>query len=186
MSSPMGKYSLAAIALGIVAIILSSVATGLVLVQPAKPAPTTRDFFLVAGEWKTTLSNTTLPAGSMLTNGTVLTQDWVISGPTKVDVERYRWDPVALVVNKGDTVKVTVHVVNGRDHTFIISGSGDVIEPEDGIAAIGSGGAYASAAAKMLMKHTDLDARSIVKESLAVAAEICIYTNDNISVEELS
>ncbi len=117
----MGKYSLAAIALGIVAIILSSVATGLVLVQPAKPAPTTRDFFLVAGEWKTTLSNTTLPAGSMLTNGTVLTQDWVISGPTKVDVERYRWDPVALVVNKGDTVKVTVHVVNGRDHTFIIN-----------------------------------------------------------------
>ncbi|HLC17977.1 MAG TPA: ATP-dependent protease subunit HslV [Thermodesulfobacteriota bacterium] len=77
-------------------------------------------------------------------------------------------------------------IIADRDHTFIISGSGDVIEPEDGIAAIGSGGAYASAAAKMLMKHTDLDARSIVKESLAVAAEICIYTNDNISVEELS
>src|SRR3989337_1803233 len=120
MSSPMGKYSLAAIALGIVAIILSSVATGLVLVQPAKPAPATRDFFLVAGEWKTTLSaGTVLPAGSMLTNGTILTQEVTLT--QSLDVERYRWDPVALIVNKGDTVKITIHVVNGRDHTFIIS-----------------------------------------------------------------
>ncbi len=107
--------------IAIIALVFAGISTGLVLVKPAGPAPVTRDLFLVAGEWKTTLSNTTLPAGSMLTNGTVLTKDWVLSGPTKVDVERYRWDPAVLVVNKGDLVRVTVHVVNGRDHTFIIS-----------------------------------------------------------------
>ena len=122
MGTSVGKGFVYAVAiLAIVAIVLAGVSTGLVLVRPAPPSPVTRDFFLVAGEWKTTLSNTTLAAGSMLTNGTVFTQPWVISGPTKVDVERYRWDPVALVVNKGDTVRVTVHVVNGNDHTFIIT-----------------------------------------------------------------
>lgn len=122
MSASTGKGVVyGAAILAIVAIVLAGASMGLVLVRPAGPSPVTRDFFLVAGEWETTLSNTTLAAGSMLTNGTVLTRDWVISGPTKVDVERYRWDPVVLVVNKGDTVRITVHVVNGRDHTFIIS-----------------------------------------------------------------
>lgn len=77
-------------------------------------------------------------------------------------------------------------IVADREHTFIISGNGDVIEPEEGIAAIGSGGAFALAAAKMLLRHTDLDARTIAEEALKAAAEICIYTNDSISVEELS
>mgnify|MGYP003411302747 FL=1 len=77
-------------------------------------------------------------------------------------------------------------IVADREHTFIISGNGDVIEPEEGIAAIGSGGAYALAAAKMLIRHTALDARTIAEEALKTASEICIYTNDSISVEELS
>ncbi|MFQ5441376.1 MAG: ATP-dependent protease subunit HslV [Thermodesulfobacteriota bacterium] len=77
-------------------------------------------------------------------------------------------------------------IVADREHTFIISGSGDVLEPEDSIAAIGSGGPYAAAAARMLMKHTDLDARAVAEEALTTAAGICIYTNDNISIEELS
>jgi len=77
-------------------------------------------------------------------------------------------------------------VVADREHTFIISGSGDVLEPEDSIAAIGSGGPYATAAARMLMKHTDLDARAVAEEALTTAAGICIYTNNNISIEELS
>jgi len=77
-------------------------------------------------------------------------------------------------------------IVADREHTFIISGTGDVIEPEEGIAAIGSGGAYALAAAKMLVRHTSLDARTIAEEALKAAAEICIYTNNNITVEELS
>lgn len=66
---------------------------------------------------------------------------------------------------------------------FIISGNGEVIEPDDGIAAIGSGGSYALAAARALYNFTDLDAREIAMQSLKIASEICVYTNDNISVE---
>ncbi len=72
-----------------------------------------------------------------------------------------------------------------REHSFIISGNGDVIEPEEGIAAIGSGGPFAAAAAKVLMRHTDLSAKETAVEALKVASEICVYTNDRISVEEL-
>jgi len=75
--------------------------------------------------------------------------------------------------------------VLNKDKALIISGSGDVIEPDDGIVAIGSGGSYALAAARMLVKHSDLDARDIVEEALKTAAEICIYTNSNIVIEEL-
>jgi ATP-dependent HslUV protease subunit HslV len=70
-------------------------------------------------------------------------------------------------------------------NAFIISGNGDVIEPDDGIAAIGSGGSYAIAAARMLLKYSNLSAVEIVKESLNVAADICIYTNNHITIEEL-
>lgn len=68
---------------------------------------------------------------------------------------------------------------------LIISGTGEVIEPDDQIAAIGSGGSYAMAAAKALMKNTDLKADEIVKKSLEIASSICVYTNDNIYVEEI-
>ncbi|PKL51640.1 MAG: HslU--HslV peptidase proteolytic subunit [Nitrospira bacterium HGW-Nitrospira-1] len=76
-------------------------------------------------------------------------------------------------------------IIADREHTFIISGTGDVIEPEEGIAAIGSGGAYAQAAAKALLDNTQLSAREIVEKSMKIAANICIYTNENISMEEL-
>jgi ATP-dependent HslUV protease subunit HslV len=69
--------------------------------------------------------------------------------------------------------------------SLVISGTGEIIEPDDGILAIGSGGSYALAAARMLIKHSTLTARGIVEESLHVAADICIYTNNHISVEEL-
>ena len=72
-----------------------------------------------------------------------------------------------------------------KDHALVISGTGEVIEPDDGIVAVGSGGTYALAAARVLMKHTQLNASEIVRESLQTAAEICIYTNSNIHVEEL-
>jgi len=68
---------------------------------------------------------------------------------------------------------------------LVVSGNGDVIEPDDGVAAIGSGGSYALAAARSLMRHTELGAEEIVRESLVIASEICIYTNDNISVVTL-
>jgi ATP-dependent HslUV protease subunit HslV len=70
-------------------------------------------------------------------------------------------------------------------NAFIISGNGDVIEPDDGIVAIGSGGSFATAAARMLVKYSDLSAAEVVKESLNTAADICIYTNHNITLEEL-
>ena len=69
--------------------------------------------------------------------------------------------------------------------TFLLSGTGDLIEPDDGIAAIGSGGAYAMAAAKALARHTELDARAIAEEALGIAAGICIYTNASVTIEEL-
>lgn len=70
-----------------------------------------------------------------------------------------------------------------QDKALVISGNGDVIEPEDNIVAIGSGGMYALAAAKMLKKYSSLSAKEIVEEALKTASEICIYTNDNINVE---
>lgn len=72
-----------------------------------------------------------------------------------------------------------------KKYTYLVSGTGDVIEPEDGIIAIGSGGNYALAAARSLVRHSGLDARKIVEESLKIASEICIYTNDNITIEHL-
>lgn len=76
--------------------------------------------------------------------------------------------------------------VADQKSSFIISGNGDVIEPEDDIMSIGSGGPYAQAAARALLQNTDLDARSIVEKALQIAADICIYTNRNLTVEELS
>ena len=75
--------------------------------------------------------------------------------------------------------------VLNNDQALIISGTGEIIEPDDGIVAIGSGGNYALTAARMLIKHTELPAPEVVKQSLEAAAEICIYTNSNITLEEL-
>ncbi len=71
------------------------------------------------------------------------------------------------------------------ENLFLISGTGDVLEPEGGVLAIGSGGQYARASAEALIRHTDLGAREIVEESLIIAAQICIYSNEEIYVEEL-
>jgi ATP-dependent HslUV protease subunit HslV len=76
-------------------------------------------------------------------------------------------------------------VVADLQQTFLISGSGDVIEPDEGIAAIGSGGSFALAAARALVENSDLPARAIAEKSLRIAGQICIYTNDQITIEEL-
>ena len=76
-------------------------------------------------------------------------------------------------------------VVLDQKSTYLLSGTGDLIEPDDGIIAIGSGGAYATAAAKALARHTDLDARRIAEEAMGIAADICIYTNSTVTVETL-
>ncbi len=76
-------------------------------------------------------------------------------------------------------------IVADNERSFILSGNGDVIEPENGVASIGSGGPYALAAARALVDHTELDARAIVEQALKIAGEICIYTNKEITIEEL-
>ena len=76
-------------------------------------------------------------------------------------------------------------LVADLSNTYILSGSGDVIEPDEGAAAIGSGGPFAKAAASALLRNTKLEARKIAEESMAIASEICIYTNENITYEEL-
>ena len=75
--------------------------------------------------------------------------------------------------------------VADRDHSFILSGNGDVIEPDDGLIGIGSGGPFALAAARALIAHADLEAKNVVLEAMRIAAGICIYTNDQIAVEVL-
>ena len=77
-------------------------------------------------------------------------------------------------------------IVADMEHSFILSGNGDVIEPEDGIASIGSGGPYAHSAAKALSEHTELEPGRIVEEAMKITSKICIYTNDTINIEELN
>ena len=74
-------------------------------------------------------------------------------------------------------------VVADKEHLLLVSGNGDLLEPDDGILAIGSGGPYALAAARALVAHTDLAAEEVVRRSLEIAADICIYTNRNLTVE---
>jgi ATP-dependent HslUV protease subunit HslV len=76
-------------------------------------------------------------------------------------------------------------IVADKDHSLILSGNGDVLEPEHGLAAIGSGGAYAQSAALALLQNTDLSPAEIVKKSLEIAGDLCIYTNQNHVIETL-
>jgi len=76
-------------------------------------------------------------------------------------------------------------IVADKRSTFLLSGTGDLIEPDDGIVAVGSGGPFAMAAARALIRHSHLDARQIASEAMGIAADICIYTNPNLTIEEL-
>ncbi|GIU77599.1 MAG: ATP-dependent protease subunit HslV [Bryobacteraceae bacterium] len=76
-------------------------------------------------------------------------------------------------------------LVTDGEHIYLLSGNGDVIEPDSGCAAIGSGGTVAQAAARALLENTDLDARTIVEKAMAIAADICIYTNHNFQIQEI-
>lgn len=76
-------------------------------------------------------------------------------------------------------------IIANQEYLLVISGNGEVIEPDEGIAAIGSGGAFAAAAARALLRNTDMTPRQIVEEAMLIAADTCIYTNSNISVDEL-
>ena len=76
-------------------------------------------------------------------------------------------------------------IVADKKQTFLLSGTGDLIEPDDGIVAVGSGAPFAMAAARALVRHSQLDARQIAEEAMKIAGEICIYTNQNLTIEEL-
>jgi len=76
-------------------------------------------------------------------------------------------------------------IVCDKEQTYLLSGQGDVIEPDSGVAAIGSGGPYAQAAAQALAEHTELTARQIAEEAMKIAGKMCIYTNDQVTIEEL-
>jgi ATP-dependent HslUV protease subunit HslV len=76
-------------------------------------------------------------------------------------------------------------IVMNQETTLLLSGTGDVIEPDEGVIAIGSGGSYALAAARALMRNTDLGAAEVARRSLEIASEICVYTNNEIVVEEM-
>jgi ATP-dependent HslUV protease subunit HslV len=103
--------------------------------------------------------------GNLLRSAVELAKDW------RTDKILRRLEALLIVANK--------------DQSLIISGNGDVIEPDDEVTAIGSGGAYALAAAKALVKYSDLDARAIAEEAMRIAASICVYTNSEITIEEL-
>jgi len=108
-------------------------------------------------------------------------------------LEQYHWnlERAAIELSKEwRTDKVlrlleALLVVADEKTSFLLSGNGDVISPDDGVLAIGSGGSYALAAARALMTHTEMSAREIAREAMRIAGEICIYSNSNIVVEEL-
>jgi ATP-dependent HslUV protease, peptidase subunit HslV len=104
--------------------------------------------------------------GNLLRAATELAKDW------RTDKYLRRLEALLAVVDK--------------DKALIISGTGDVIEPDDGIVAIGSGGPYALSAARVMLKYTKLSAKEIVNEALLQSSSICIYTNNNITIEELT
>ncbi len=76
-------------------------------------------------------------------------------------------------------------IVAGKDQSFLMSGNGDLMQSDDGVLAIGSGGNFALAAARALLQHTDMDARTVVVEAMKVAADICVFTNDQLTVEDI-
>ena len=149
----------------------------------------------VAGDGQVTIGNTVVKAGARKVRK--LHHDRVVAGfagaafESKLEEHRGNLARAAVELAKdwrSDRVLRRLEAllaVADQEHSFIISGTGDVIEPDDGLIGIGSGGPYALAAARALVAHADLDAKAVVTEAMRIAAAICIYTNDQISVEVL-
>lgn len=125
-------------------------------------AGTTADAFTLFERFDNYLEETN---GNLVRAAVELAKDW------RKDKYLRRLEAMLLVVDKV--------------HTFVLSGTGDVIEPDDGIAAIGSGGSYAVAAARALVAHSELDAAEIARESMRITADICVFTNLNLTLETL-
>ena len=126
-------------------------------------AGSTADAFTLFGRFEEKLKES---SGNLLRAAVELAKDW------RTDRMLRRLDALLIVADK--------------DYLFTLSGNGDVIEPDDGIAAIGSGGPFALAAARALLRQTGLGAREIVSQALEIASEICIFTNNKITIEEIT
>lgn len=160
---------------------------------------------VIGGDGQVTFGDTVLKGNATkirtLHNGSVLAG---FAGSTADAFNLFDMFEGKLAENKGDLFKSVIGfskmwrkdkhlrqleammIVLNKEHIFILSGNGDVVEPQDGrIAAIGSGGNYAISAARALNKHSGLDPRVLVEESLQIAGELCIYTNTNIKILEL-
>ena len=158
----------------------------------------------IAGDGQVTIGNTVVKAGARKVRK--LHHDRVLAGfagaaadaftlfsrfEAKLEEHRGNLSRAAVELAKDwrtDRVLRRLEALLGvadREHSLIISGTGDVIEPDDGLIGIGSGGPFALAAARALIGHSDLDAKSIATEAMRIAAGICIYTNSQISVETL-
>jgi ATP-dependent HslUV protease subunit HslV len=158
----------------------------------------------VAGDGQVTFDKTVMKAGARKVRR--LYNDKIVAGFAgstadaftlfarfEAKLEQYRGNLQRAAVELGKewrTDKYLRHleallIVADETASFVISGGGDVIEPDDGVVAIGSGGPYATAAARALLRHTNLSAREIVTEAMKIAAETCIYTNSNLVIEEI-
>ena len=160
---------------------------------------------VIGGDGQVTFGNTVLKGNATkirtLYNGQILAG---FAGSTADAFNLFDMFETHLQTTKGDLLKAVINfskewrkdkvlrrleammIVLNKDHIFILSGNGDVVEPEDGcIASIGSGGNFAISAARALAKHSDLPEEDVVKESLMIAGELCIYTNQNIKILEI-
>src|SRR5215213_10198831 len=162
------------------------------------------DHAVLAGDGQVTLGNTVMKQGARkirrLYNDSVLAgfagsaaDSFALFSRFEAKLEQYRGNLERSAVELARDWRTdrllrrleAMLIVADRKSTFLLSGTGDLIEPDDGIIAIGSGGAYAMAAAKALARHTNLEARAIAAQSMEIAAGICIYTNAVITIEEL-
>ena len=163
-----------------------------------------RDKTVVAGDGQVTIGTTVMKQGAhkvrRLHNDTILAgfagsaaDAFALFSRFEAKLEQYRGNLERSAVElardwRSDRLLRRLEamlIVADKKSTFLLSGTGDLIEPDDGIVAVGSGGPYALAAARALVRHSNLDARQIAEEAMRIAADICIYTNPNLTVEEL-
>jgi ATP-dependent HslUV protease subunit HslV len=185
-------------------IVTGSGHTGLVIHATTILAVRHQDRTVLAGDGQVTLGNTVVKQGARkirrLYNESILAgfagsaaDSFALFSRFESKLEQYRGNLERAAVElardwRADRLLRRLEamlVVADRKSTFLLSGTGDLIEPDDGIVGIGSGGPYALAAARALAKHSQLDARHIAEASMAIAAEICIYTNPHLTIEEL-
>ena len=163
-----------------------------------------RDHTVLAGDGQVTLGNTVVKEGARkvrrLYNETILAgfagsaaDSFALFSRFEAKLEQYRGNLERSAVELARDWRTdrllrrleSMMIVADRKSVFLLSGTGDLIEPDDGIVAVGSGGSFALAAARALVRHSELSAREIAEEAMHIAADICIYTNPNLTVEEL-